>query len=150
MSGTVNKVILIGYVSREPEIRTFQSGDKVASFSIATSESWKDKQTGERKERTEFTRVSVFNEPLIQLIQAYVKKGSKLYLSGQLETKKYTDKAGVEKYATEVVLRPFKGELTLMDNKDEAHAKEEKEVATKAAYNAPSLPLGDLDDNIPF
>lgn len=117
MAGSVNKVILVGNVGQDPEIRSFQSGDKVANFSIATSESWKDKATGERKEKTEWHRVSVYNQGLIHVIENYVKKGSKLYIEGQLETRKWTDQSGVEKYKTEVSLRPFRGELTMLDSR---------------------------------
>lgn len=117
MAGSVNKVILVGNLGKDPEIRSMQSGDKVASFSIATSENWKDKTTGERKEKTEWHRISVFNQGLVKVIENYVKKGSKVYIEGQLETRKWTDKEGQEKYTTEVVLRPFRGELTMLDSK---------------------------------
>jgi single-strand DNA-binding protein len=117
MAGSVNKVILIGNLGKDPEIRSMQSGDKVASFSIATSENWKDKATGERKEKTEWHRISCFNQGLVKVIESYVKKGSKVYIEGQLETRKWTDKDGQEKYSTEVVLRPFRGELTMLDSK---------------------------------
>lgn len=117
MAGSVNKVILVGNVGKDPEIRAFQNGGRVASFSVATSESWKDKATGERKERTEWHRISVMNDNLVGIVEQYVKKGSKLYIEGQLETRKWTDQSGVEKYSTEVVLRAFRGELTLLDSK---------------------------------
>ena len=117
MSGSVNKVILIGNVGQDPEIRSFQSGGKVCNLSIATSERWKDRETKEQKERTQWHRVVVFNENLINLIEMYVKKGSKLFIEGQLETRKWTDASGQEKYSTEVVLRNFKGELTFLDSR---------------------------------
>lgn len=118
MAGSVNKVILIGNLGKDPEIRTMQSGDKVASFSVATSESWKDKATGERKEKTEWHRVSIFNQGLVTIVERYLKKGSKVYLEGQLETRKWTDQqSGQEKYSTEVVLRPYRGELTMLDTR---------------------------------
>jgi len=117
MSGSVNKVILIGNVGQDPEIRSFQSGGKVCNLSIATSERWRDRESKEQKERTQWHRVVVFNENLINLIEQYVKKGSKLFIEGQLETRKWTDSSGVEKYATEVVLRNFKGELTFLDSR---------------------------------
>ncbi|MCD8563160.1 MAG: single-stranded DNA-binding protein [Alphaproteobacteria bacterium] len=117
MAGSVNKVILIGNLGQDPEIRSFQSGDRVASFSIATSESWKDKATGERKEKTEWHRVSVLNQGLVKIVESYVKKGSKVYIEGQLETRKWQDQNGQDKYTTEVVLRPFRGELTLLDSR---------------------------------
>lgn len=115
MAGSVNKVIIVGNVGNEPEIRTFQNGGRVANLSIATSESWKDKSTGEKKERTEWHRISVTNEGLIKVIENYVHKGSKLYIEGQLETRKWQDQSGVDKYSTEVVLRPYRGELTMLD-----------------------------------
>jgi len=117
MSGSVNKVILIGNVGQDPEIRSFQSGGKVCNLSIATSERWRDRESKEQKERTQWHRVVVFNENLINLIEQYVKKGSKLFIEGQLETRKWTDSSGVDKYATEVVLRNFKGELTFLDSR---------------------------------
>lgn len=117
MAGSVNKVIIVGNLGKDPEVRSFQSGGKVANFSVATSETWKDKQTGERKERTEWHRVSVLNEGLVNVVEQYLRKGSKVYIEGQLETRKWTDQQGVEKYATEVVLRPYRGELTLLDGR---------------------------------
>ncbi len=116
MAGSVNKVILVGNLGRDPEIRNFPNGGRVANFSIATSESWKDKATGERKERTEWHRVSVLNENLVGVVERYVKKGSKVYIEGQLETRKY-EKDGRDTYTTEVVLRPYRGELTLLDSR---------------------------------
>jgi single-strand DNA-binding protein len=116
---SVNKAIIVGNVGKDPEIRSMQSGDTVASFSIATSESWKDKTSGERKEKTEWHRVSCFNQGLNKVIDSYVKKGSKIYIEGQIETRKWTDKDGVEKYSTEIVLRPFRGELVLLGSKDQ-------------------------------
>lgn len=117
MAGSVNKVILVGNVGKDPEIRAFQNGGRVANFSLATSETWKDKATGERKEKTEWHRVSILNDNLITVVENYVKKGSKLYVEGQLETRKWTDQSGAEKYSTEVVLRPYRGELTLLDSR---------------------------------
>jgi single-strand DNA-binding protein len=117
MAGSVNKVIIVGNLGRDPEVRSFQNGGRVCSLNVATSESWKDKASGERKERTEWHRVSIFNENLVGIAERYLKKGSKVYLEGQLETRKYTDKDGVEKYSTEVVLRPYRGELTLLDGR---------------------------------
>lgn len=119
MAGSVNKVILVGNLGRDPEVRSMQSGDKVVNLSLATSESWKDKATGERKEKTEWHRVVVFNQGLINVCENYLRKGSKLYIEGQLETRKWTDQSGVEKYSTEVVLRPFRGELTMLDSRGE-------------------------------
>ena len=115
MAGSVNKVILIGNVGNEPEIRSFQNGGRVANLSSATSERWNDRNTGEKKERTEWHRVSVTNEGLIKVIENYVHKGSKLYIEGQLETRKWQDQSGQDRYSTEVVLRPYRGELTMLD-----------------------------------
>src|SRR5271154_3138126 len=116
MAGSVNKVILVGNLGKDPEIRTLQSGTKVANLSIATSESWNDRQSGERKERTEWHRVVIFNERLADVAERYLRKGRKVYLEGALETRKYTDQSGQEKYTTEVVLRNFRGELVLLDS----------------------------------
>jgi len=115
VAGSVNKVILIGNLGADPDIRTMQSGDKVANLSIATSESWKDKASGEKKEKTEWHRVSIFNQPLVSVAENYLKKGAKVYIEGQIETRKWTDQSGQEKYTTEVVLRPYKSELTMLD-----------------------------------
>ena len=119
MSGSVNKVILIGHLGADPDARTFQSGGRVVNLRIATSETWKDKASGERKERTEWHTVAIFNEPLGKIAEQYLKKGSKVCLEGQLETRKWQDQSGVDRYATEVVLRPFRSELTLLDSKGE-------------------------------
>ena len=107
MTGSLNKVTLIGNLGKDPEIRSFQNGGRAASFSIATSETWKDKQTGERKERTEWHRISILNDGLVSVAEKYLKKGAKVYLEGQLETRKWTDKEGQDRYSTEVVLRPY-------------------------------------------
>jgi len=111
----LNKVILIGNLGRDPEVRSFQNGGKVASLRIATSETWKDKTSGERKERTEWHSISIFSEPLVRLAEQYLKKGSKIYIEGQLETRKWTDQAGVEKYSTEVVMRPYNSTMIMLD-----------------------------------
>ena len=118
MAGSVNKVILVGNVGQDPEVRQFQNGGQVCSFSLATSENWKDKNTGERREKTEWHRISIFSEGLIRVVQSYVKKGSKLYIEGQLETRKWQDQNGVDKYTTEVVLRGFGGTLTMLDSRN--------------------------------
>ncbi|MFA4846360.1 MAG: single-stranded DNA-binding protein [Patescibacteria group bacterium] len=117
MAGSVNKVILVGNLGKDPEVRTFQNGGRVANFSIATSENWKDKATGEKKERTEWHRISVTNDNLVTVVERYLKKGSKVYVEGQLETREWTDKDGQKRYTTEVVLRPYRGELTMLDSK---------------------------------
>lgn len=118
MAGSVNKVIIVGNLGRDPEVRTFQNGGKVCNLRIATSESWKDRNTGERKERTEWHSVAIFSEPLARIAEQYLKKGSKVYIEGQLETRKWQDQSGQDRYSTEVVLRPYKGELTLLDSRD--------------------------------
>ncbi len=117
MAGSVNKVILVGNVGKDPEIRRTQDGRPIANLSIATSETWRDKNSGERKEKTEWHRVVVFNEGLCKVIEQYVKKGAKLYIEGALQTRKWTDQAGVEKYSTEVVLQGFNSTLTMLDGK---------------------------------
>ena len=114
MAGSVNKVILIGNLGRDPEVRSFQNGGKVVNLRIATSDTWRDKQTGERKERTEWHSVAIFNEALGRIAEQYLKKGSTVYIEGQLETRKWQDQSGQDKYSTEVVLRPFSGNLTLL------------------------------------
>ena len=117
MSGSVNKVILVGNLGRDPEVRRMNSGDAVVNFSLATTESWRDKASGERKERTEWHNVVIFNENLGKIAEQYLKKGSKVYLEGQLQTREYTDKDGNQRKTTEVVLQRFRGELTLLDSR---------------------------------
>src|SRR3712207_4186856 len=117
MAGSVNKVILVGNLGRDPEVRRLGSGDPVVNLRIATSETWKDKASGERKEKTEWHSVVIFNENLARVAEQYLKKGSKVYLEGQLQTRKWTDQQGVEKYSTEVVLQRFRGELTILDSR---------------------------------
>ena len=117
MAGSVNKVILVGNLGRDPEVRSTQDGRKIVNLSVATSESWKDKSSGERREKTEWHRVVIFNENLAGIAERFLKKGSKVYLEGQIQTRKYTDQAGVEKYSTEVVLQNYRGELTLLDSR---------------------------------
>ncbi|SHI45266.1 single-strand binding protein [Palleronia salina] len=118
MAGSVNKVILIGNLGRDPEVRTFSNGGKVCNLRIATSENWKDRNTGERRERTEWHSVAIFSEPLARVAEQYLKKGSKVYIEGQLETRKWQDQSGQDRYSTEVVLRPYKSELTMLDGRD--------------------------------
>ena len=118
MAGSVNKVILVGNLGRDPEIRTLGSGDRVANLNIATSESWRDKNSGERKEKTEWHRVVIFNENLVKVAENYLRKGAKVYIEGQLATRKY-EQNGVEKYSTEIVLQRFRGELTMLDGRNE-------------------------------
>lgn len=118
MAGSVNKVILVGNLGRDPEVRSFANGGKVCNLRIATSETWRDKQSGERKERTEWHSVAIFNEPLAKIAEQYLRKGSTVYIEGQLETRKWTDQQGQERYTTEVVLRPYTGNLTLLGGRD--------------------------------
>ncbi|SEW07668.1 single-strand binding protein [Cognatiyoonia koreensis] len=119
MAGSVNKVILIGNLGRDPEVRTFQNGGKVCNLRIATSENWKDRTTGERRERTEWHSVAIFSEPLAKVAEQYLKKGSKVYIEGQLETRKWQDQSGQDRYSTEVVLRPYNSTLTMLDGRSE-------------------------------
>ncbi|OOY11389.1 MAG: single-stranded DNA-binding protein [Rhodobacteraceae bacterium] len=118
MAGSVNKVILVGNLGRDPEVRTFSNGGKVCNLRIATSENWRDRNTGERKERTEWHSVAIFSEPLAKIAEQYLRKGSKVYIEGQLETRKWQDQSGQDRYSTEVVLRPYRGELTLLDSRE--------------------------------
>lgn len=162
MAGSVNKVILVGNLGNDPEVRAMQSGDKVVNLSVATSESWKDKATGERKENTQWHRVVIFNQGLVNVCQNYLKKGSKVYIEGQLETRKWTDQSGVEKYSTEVVLRPYRGELTMLDSKGGGGGSSYAggggssfNDSGAGDYNAgPSsssrAPVDELEDEIPF
>ncbi|MFO6463761.1 single-stranded DNA-binding protein [Jannaschia sp. KMU-145] len=117
MAGSVNKVIIIGNLGRDPEVRSFSNGGKVCNLRIATSESWRDKNSGERKERTEWHSVAIFSEPLVRVAEQYLKKGSKVYIEGQLETRKWQDQSGQDRYSTEVVLRPYRSELTMLDGR---------------------------------
>ena len=117
MAGSVNKVILVGNLGRDPEVRSFQNGGKVCNLRIATSENWKDRNTGERREKTEWHSVAIFSEPLARIAEQYLRKGSKVYIEGQLETRKWQDQSGQDRYSTEVVLRPYRGELTLLDSR---------------------------------
>ncbi|MDQ7263444.1 single-stranded DNA-binding protein [Paracoccus sp. PS-1] len=117
MAGSVNKVILVGNLGQDPEVRTFPSGGKVANLRIATSETWKDRNTGERRERTEWHTVAIYSEPLVRVAEQYLKKGSKVYVEGQLETRKWQDQSGNDRYSTEVALRPFRSELHMLDGR---------------------------------
>ena len=118
MAGSVNKVILVGNLGRDPEIRSMPNGDRIANLSISTSEQWRDKSSGERKEKTEWHRVVVFNDNIVKVVENYVKKGSTVYIEGALQTRKWTDKDGVEKYSTEIVVGKFKGELTMLGGRE--------------------------------
>jgi single-strand DNA-binding protein len=151
MAGSVNKVILVGNLGKDPEIRRTQDGRPIANLSLATSESWRDKQTGERKEKTEWHRVVVFSEPLCKVIEQYLKKGSKVYLEGSLATRKWTDKDGVDKYSTEVVLQGFNSSLTMLDgpksNDDADRDHAPRRTLPKASVKSVR---DDMDDSIPF
>ena len=155
MAGSVNKVILIGNLGKDPEIRNTQDGREIANITIATSENWKDKNTGERKEKTEWHRVVIFNENLVKVVKNYLKKGAKVYIEGALQTRKYTDKDGAEKYSTEIVLQGFNGQLTMLDGKrDDAGSSNSDYGSSQQNYSAPaaqSKPAAELmDDEIPF
>ncbi|MEO8811665.1 MAG: single-stranded DNA-binding protein [Caulobacteraceae bacterium] len=158
MAGSVNKVILVGNLGRDPEVRTLNSGDRVASFTMATSETWRDRASGERKEKTEWHRVSIFNDNLVKIAENYLKKGSKIYLEGALQTRKYTDAAGVEKQATEIVLQKFRGELTMLDGRADGEGGAARGESAGGYGGGPrAAPSGpketftaDLDDEIPF
>jgi single-strand DNA-binding protein len=144
----VNKVILVGNLGKDPEVRRTTSGDPIVNFTVATSENWRDKTSGERKERTEWHRVVIFNENLAKVAEQYLHKGSKVYLEGQLQTRKWTDKEGNEKYTTEVVLSRFRGELQLLDSRGEGSSSR----ATASAQDTParSFERAEMDDEIPF
>ena len=146
MAGSVNKVILVGNLGKDPEVRRMTSGDPVVNLSVATSESWKDKASGERKEKTEWHRVVIFNKNLAEVAEKYLRKGSKVYVEGQLQTRKWTDKDGAEKYSTEVVLQNFRGELTMLDAKGDGSG-----GGGRGAGEAPaSFQRDEMDDEIPF
>ena len=165
MAGSVNKVILVGNVGSDPEIRSFNNGGKVANFSLATSENWRDKQSGERKEKTEWHRVAIFSDGLVNVVERYVKKGSKLYIEGKLQTRKWQDRDGNDKYTTEVVIQGFGGTLTMLDGRNDGAR---SGGGGGGGYNQNSVAYGnqgqsrsasaqegpaenfDLDDEIPF
>ena len=150
MAGSVNKVTLIGNLGRDPEVRRLTSGEPVVNLSIATSESWRDKASGERKEKTEWHRVVIFNENLAKVAEQYLRKGSKVYLEGQLQTRKYTDKDGAEKYSTEVVLQRFRGELVMLDGRGDGERAERPVMASASEGSRSFERAAALDDEIPF
>lgn len=172
MAGSVNKVILVGNLGNDPEVRNLPSGGKVVNLSVATSENWKDKNTGERREKTEWHRVVIFSEGLARVAESYLKKGSKVYLEGQLQTRKWTDQSGVEKYSTEVVLQGFNSNLTLLDGRGEGGGDNagggygnsqdngfrgvrdngggSGGGGRRPSSNAPAFEPGGMDDDIPF
>lgn len=161
MSGSVNKVILIGNLGADPEVRNFPNGGKVCNLSIATSENWKDRNTGERREKTEWHRVAIFSEPLVRVAEQYLRKGSKVYLEGQLETRKWQDQSGADRFSTEVVLRPYRSELTMLDGRSMdsvgslGHSGDEgssgySDYGNPSTASATPSASRDLDDEIPF
>lgn len=162
MAGSVNKVILIGNLGRDPEVRTFQNGGKVCNLRIATSETWKDRNTGERRERTEWHSVAIFSEPLARVAEQYLRKGSKVYIEGQLETRKWQDQSGQDRYSTEVVLRPYTSTLTMLDGRGEGGGAMAggggdymAPPSDGPSYSSPAPAGGfggasDMDDEIPF
>ncbi|NIA67564.1 single-stranded DNA-binding protein [Pelagibius litoralis] len=169
MAGSVNKVILVGNLGRDPEIRSTQDGTRIANLSLATSETWRDRNSGERRERTEWHRVVIFNEKLSEVAEKYLRKGSKIYIEGQLQTRKWTDKDGQDRYSTEVVLQRFRGELTMLDGRQDGGGGGGFGGGDQGGYSGSgggdfgggssgggsggsggSGPAGDLDDEIPF
>jgi single-strand DNA-binding protein len=149
MSGSVNKVILVGNLGRDPELRRLNNGNQVASLRLATTETWRDKASGERKERTEWHQVVIFNEGLARIAEQYLRKGSKVYVEGQLQTRKWTDQAGAERYTTEIVLQAFGGALVLLDGRrGDAAGDDDRDEAPRR----PAVPAGagTPDDEIPF
>jgi single-strand DNA-binding protein len=164
MAGSVNKVILVGNLGRDPEVRSLNNGGKVVNLNLATSETWRDKQSGDRQERTEWHKVVIFNENLADVAERFLRKGSKVYVEGQIQTRKYTDKDGVEKYTTEVVLQRYRGELTMLDGKNEgggSGAGGSFGGGSRDSYGGGGMSSGggssggrggasDLDDEIPF
>jgi single-strand DNA-binding protein len=160
MAGSVNKVILVGNLGAEPEVRTLPSGNKVVNLSVATSENWRDKNTGERKEKTEWHRVVIFSEGLARVAEQYLHKGSKVYLEGQLQTRKWQDQSGQDKYSTEVVLQGFNSNLTMLDGRGEGggdsvgfsspSSSRGEGGGRRPSSNAPAFEPAGMDDDIPF
>jgi single-strand DNA-binding protein len=171
MAGSVNKVILVGNLGRDPEVRRLNSGEPVVNLRIATSETWKDKASGERKEKTEWHSVVIFNENLARVAEQYLKKGSKVYIEGQLQTRKWQDQSGVEKYTTEIVLQRFRGEMTILDSRGGGGASEygdeepgqvsrggdfgraspmERKPSSASSSSGGGSRFNDIDDDIPF
>ena len=154
MAGSVNKVIIVGHLGRDPEARSFQNGGKIVNLRIATSETWRDKQSGERKERTEWHSVAIFSEPLAKIAEQYLRKGSKVYIEGQLETRKWQDQSGQDRYTTEIVLRPYRGELVLLDGQggdrrgDDGGRDDQRNDG--GGYGGGGYGRSDMDDEIPF
>ena len=153
MAGSVNKVFIMGNLGKDPEIRNFPNGGRVCNFSVATSESWRDKNSGEKQERTQWHNISILSEPLVNIAERFLKKGSKVYLEGQLETRKWQDNSGSDRYSTEIVLRPYKGEITLIDNKADSNMINEpisNNQMDEIQESSISSNVDDFDDEIPF
>lgn len=157
MAYSVNKVILVGNLGKDPEVRTTPAGTKVVNLTLATSDSWNDKQTGERKENTEWHRVVIFNERLADVADRYLRKGRKIFVEGQLKTRKWTDQQGMERYTTEVVVDRFRGELVLLDSQNSGGDQSQQQQATtlqepksKGGWDSEPTKPNDLDDEIPF
>jgi single-strand DNA-binding protein len=142
---SVNKVTLLGHLGRDPETRTFQNGGKVVNLRLATSETWKDRETGERREKTEWHSVAIFSEGLVRVCEQYLRKGSKVYIEGQLQTRKWQDQSGQDRYSTEVVLQGFNGTLIMLDGRSDGG----QQQSQQGGYNAGGRPA-DMDDSIPF
>ncbi len=153
MAGSVNKVILVGNVGKDPEIRTTQDGKEIANLILATSETWKDRATGEKREKTEWHRIVIFSEGLVSIVKNYVKKGAKLFVEGSLQTRKWTDNAGAERFTTEIVLQGYSSSLTMLDSKgggSENFSFSNDAAKSKEKESADNFLMDDLDDEIPF
>lgn len=150
MAGSVNKVILVGNLGRDPEVRTFQNGGKVCNLTIATSERWRDKNTGENREKTEWHRVAIFQEGLVRVAEQYLKKGSQVYIEGKLQTRKWQDQSGADRYSTEVVLQGFDGTLTMLGGRSDGGGSGGGGYDSGPSSGFDSGPVGNMDDEIPF
>ena len=155
MAGSINKVIILGNLGKDPEVRTFPNGGKVCNFPVATSENWQDKSSGERQERTQWHNVSILSEPIVNIAEKYLSKGSKVYIEGQIETRKWQDKEGNDRYSTEVVLRPYKGQLVLVDSRSEISNQNNNQTMNedrniKSNNENSEIPSIIEDDEIPF
>ncbi|MDV4167794.1 single-stranded DNA-binding protein [Rhodovulum sp. FJ3] len=157
MAASVNRVIILGHLGRDPELRTFQNGGKICNLRIGTSERWKDRNTGERKERTEWHSVAIFSEPLARIAEQYLRKGSKVYIEGQLETRKWQDQSGQDRYTTEIVLRPYRGTLVLLDPRRDGDGQGYGsgqgggyDQGGQGQYDGGHSGPRDIDDEIPF
>lgn len=157
MAGSVNKVILVGYLGNDPEVRSFPSGGRVMNFSVATNRRWRDRQTDEQRERTEWHRIAVYDEKLVEIAEKYLRKGSQVYLEGELQTRKWTDQSGQDRYTTEVILPRFRGQMTMLGARGDAggFAGESGDDRSPRQGEAPAAPApaggtDDFDDDIPF